>query len=105
MGGEYNEDIGSSRDEMPAWGDQSEAITKVVVHHTPIDASALETGSGGLIVDMVTRTAPTILTAKNFNGVIHSSGLGNVSWNQDGQCAFSHRKGVVILVRLSLEYE
>lgn len=61
-----------------------------------------QAAEGCRAADMVQRTAPTVLTAKNINGVIHSSSHGSVSWNSDGQCAFSHRRGVVILARYAL---
>jgi hypothetical protein len=50
---------------------------------------------------------PTIITSKLFLGVVPSTQLGNVAWNDDGQCLFLTKRGVTVMVclfRPSLSY-
>jgi hypothetical protein len=43
-------------------------------------------------------TPPTVLTSRGFAGQIPNTVLGNVAWNEDGQCLFLASKSVTIVV-------
>jgi hypothetical protein len=51
---------------------------------------------------MTANINPTIITSKLSLGVVPSTQLGNVSWSDDGQCLFLTKRGVTVMVRLSL---
>lgn len=47
---------------------------------------------------MTAYITPTILTSKLFLGVVPSNQLGNVAWNDDGQCLFLTKRGATVMV-------
>lgn len=47
---------------------------------------------------MMASITPTILTSKSSTGLVPSTRLGNVAWNDDGQCLVLSKKEVVIMV-------
>jgi hypothetical protein len=48
---------------------------------------------------MTANITPTIITSKLFLGAVPSTQLGNVAWNDDGQCLFLTKRGVTVMVR------
>ena len=47
---------------------------------------------------MTANITPTIITSKLFLGAVLSTQLGNVAWNDDGQCLFLTKRGATVMV-------
>jgi hypothetical protein len=47
---------------------------------------------------MTVSITPTIISSKSSIGIVPSTQLGNVAWNDDGQCMFINKKGATIIV-------
>lgn len=47
---------------------------------------------------MTASITPTILSSKSSIGIVPSTQLGNVAWNDDGQCMFLTKKGATVIV-------
>jgi len=56
----------------------------------------------GIDEKMTANITPTIVTSKLFLGLVPSTQLGNVAWSDDGQCLFLTKRGVTVMVCLSL---
>jgi hypothetical protein len=52
---------------------------------------------------MTVSITPTIISSKSSIGIVPSTQLGNVAWNDDGQCMFINKKGATIIVSEMVE--